>query len=100
MNKNKWNALPSDVKKIIAEINHEWIGKHGAAWDTSDLDGVRVLLNNGGQIIGLDKGEAERWKKAVSSIAGDYVADMKKKGFTNAQEIVDFVSSTQEKLSK
>jgi TRAP-type C4-dicarboxylate transport system substrate-binding protein len=100
MNKNKWNALPSDVKRIIEEINHEWIGKHGGAWDTSDLDGVRVLLNQGGQIIGLDKDEAERWKKAVSPIAGEYVAGMKKKGFMNAQEIVDFVSNTLEKLSK
>ena len=100
MNKKKWTALPADVKKTITEINREWIGKHGDAWDTSDLDGVRALLNQGGQIIGLEKDEAARWKKAVSSIAGEYVTDMKKKGFDNAQEIVDFVSNTLKKLSK
>jgi TRAP-type C4-dicarboxylate transport system substrate-binding protein len=100
MNKDKWDALPGDVKKIIEEMNKEWIGKHGNAWDTSDIDGVRVLLNNGGQLIGLDKAEAARWKMAVSSIADEYVAGMKKKGFRNAQEIVDFVKANLEKLSK
>lgn len=100
MNKSKWEALPADVKKIIGEINQEWIGKHGDAWDTSDIDGVRALLNNGGQIIGLDKDEAARWKKAVSTIADEYVADAKKKGIGNARELVDFVRSTLAKLSK
>lgn len=100
MNKNKWNALPSDIQKIIMDINEEWINKHGAAWDTSDIDGVRALLENGGQIIGLDKKEAARWKEAVAPIADKYVADAKKKGISNAQEIVDFIRDMLAKLSK
>jgi TRAP-type C4-dicarboxylate transport system substrate-binding protein len=100
MNKDKWAAFPDDIKKIIEEINEEWIPKHATAWDTSDIDGVHALLAHGGQIIGLDKDEATRWKRAASSVAVDYVDDMKKKGFANAQEIVDFVENTLEKLSK
>jgi len=33
MNKNKWNALPSDIQKIIEEINGEWILRTGVLWD-------------------------------------------------------------------
>ena len=40
MNKDKWNGLPDDIKKIISEINEEWIPKHGDAWDSSDEGGI------------------------------------------------------------
>ena len=29
MNKDKWNALPPDIQKIIEKINEEWIEKQG-----------------------------------------------------------------------
>jgi TRAP-type C4-dicarboxylate transport system substrate-binding protein len=93
MNKDKWNSLSSDIQKIIAEINKEWIVKHGDAWDTSDMVGIRYFLNQGGQLIGLDSKESERWKTAVSSIVGEYVAKQKEKGI-NGQEIVDFTIKT------
>ncbi len=99
MNKDKWNALPSDIQKIIMDINKEWINKHGSAWDTSDIDGVRALLEAGGQIIGLDKKEAARWKKAVQPIIDKEIAQLNKKGF-NGKEIVDFIVKTLKELSK
>lgn len=93
MNKDKWNSLSPGDQKIIEEINKEWIVKHGDAWDTSDSEGIRFFLNQGGQIIGLDKKEADRWKKAVSGIIGDYVKKLNEKGL-NGQEIVDFTIKT------
>ena len=93
MNKDKWNSLSAEDQKIIEEINKEWIVKHGDAWDSSDSEGIRFFLNQGGQIIGLDKKEAARWKKAVSSIIGDYVKKLNEKGL-NGQEIVDFTVKT------
>ena len=80
-------------QKIIEQINLEWIDKHGEAWDTSDAKGIVFFLNQGGQIIGLDGKEAERWKKAVAPIISDYTADLTKKGF-NGTEIVDFTIKT------
>jgi TRAP-type C4-dicarboxylate transport system substrate-binding protein len=93
MNKDKWNALPADVQKIIEEINREWVVKHGAAWDHSDMVGMRYFLNQGGQIIGIDAKESARWKKAVSPILTDFISSMNKKGF-NGKEIVDFTEKT------
>ena len=93
MNKDKWNSIPANYQKIIEEINKEWIVKHGKAWDESDADGIVFFLNQGGQIIGLDGRESERWKKAVAPIISDYAADMTKKGF-DGTELVDFTIQT------
>jgi len=99
MNKDKWNSLPDDVKKTIKEINKEWVKKHGEAWDSSDMIGIRYFLNQGGQIIGLDEKEAARWKKAVAPIAQEYIQELNKKGF-KGDEIVGFTVETLQKLSK
>lgn len=93
MNKDKWKALPDDIKVIIREINNEWIPQHGEAWDTIDAEGMRYFLDNGGQIIGLDKNEAVRWKMAVAPIIEDYMKILNEKGL-NGQEIVDFTIKT------
>jgi TRAP-type C4-dicarboxylate transport system substrate-binding protein len=93
MNKDKWNSISPDNQKIIEQINKEWIIKHGDAWDASDAEGIVFFLNQGGQIIGLDGRESERWRKAVAPIISDYAADMTKKGF-NGTELVDFTIQT------
>ena len=93
MNKDKWNSISAANQKIIEQINMEWIDKHAEAWDTSDAKGIVFFLNQGGQIIGLDAKEGERWKKAVAPIIEDYKANMNKKGF-KGDELVDFTIKT------
>jgi TRAP-type C4-dicarboxylate transport system substrate-binding protein len=93
MNKNKWNSISAANQKIIEQINMEWIDKHGEAWDTSDAQGIVFFLSQGGQIIGLDAKEAERWKQAVAPIVDKYKADMNAKGF-KGDELVDFTIKT------
>lgn len=93
MNKDKWNSISAANQKIIEQINEEWIVKHGEAWDTSDAQGIVFFLNQGGQIIGLDAKEGERWKKAVAPIIDDYRAKMNKEGF-KGDELVDFTIKT------
>jgi TRAP-type C4-dicarboxylate transport system substrate-binding protein len=97
MNKDKWNALPADIQKIIEGINEEWAVKHGEAWDSSDMIGMRYFLEQGNEVIGLDAKESERWKKAVAPIIDDYMKELDKKGF-NGKELVDFTIKTLESL--
>ncbi len=92
MNKDKWKIIPPEDQMTIEQINREWEIKHGQAWDASDLAGIVFFLNQGGQIIGLDKKEAARWEKAVAPIAGEYTKKLTKKGF-NGKEIVDFIKA-------
>jgi len=93
MNKDKWKALPEDIKIIIREINNEWIPQCGEAWDTMDAEGIRYFLGHGGQIIGLDSNEAARWKMAVAPMIDDYAKILNEKGL-NGQEIIDFTIKT------
>ncbi|MGA2463162.1 MAG: TRAP transporter substrate-binding protein [Thermodesulfobacteriota bacterium] len=80
MNKDKWNALPPDIQKIIEGINEEWIDKTGRMWDEIDKAGREYILKRGNQIISLSKEEDERWAKAVRPLLDDYLKDMKGKG--------------------
>jgi TRAP-type C4-dicarboxylate transport system substrate-binding protein len=93
MNKEKWNSISAANQKIIEQINQEWIDKHAEAWDTSDAKGIVFFLNQGGQIIGLDAKEGERWKNAVAPIIEEYKTNMDKKGLKGT-EIVDFTIKT------
>lgn len=90
MNKDKWNSLPVKIQKIIDEINKEWMVKHGKAWDHSDLVGIKYLLKQGGTLIGLNKKESMRWKKAVRPIIGNYIKLLDKKGL-NGKKVISFI---------
>jgi TRAP-type C4-dicarboxylate transport system substrate-binding protein len=99
MNKDRWNELPPEIQTTIEAINAEWAVKHGEAWDTSDMVGIRFFLNQGGQIIGVDEKEQQRWKEAVAPIIDEYVKTTTEKGI-NAQEIVDFITQNLAELQK
>jgi TRAP-type C4-dicarboxylate transport system substrate-binding protein len=89
MNKDKWNSLPADVKKIIQEVNEEWIVKQGANWDKIDKDGEEYALSLGNKIITLSKEEDARWAKAVQPLLDEYVKNMKEKGLPG-DEVLKF----------
>lgn len=79
MNKDKWATLDKKDQQAIEEINKVWSIKHGEAWDSSDLAGLRFFMEQGNTINGLDSKEIERWKAAVAPIVDKYAADLGKK---------------------
>ena len=97
MNKDKWQSLPADIKDIITQVNREWAPRHGDAWDASDMQGIKFFLEQGGEVIGIDKKEAASWHSAVHPIVEDYIDKVGKKGI-NGREVVDFTVKTLEGL--
>jgi TRAP-type C4-dicarboxylate transport system substrate-binding protein len=98
MNKDKWNALPPDIQKIIEQINGEYIEKHGKAWDKIDKEGKDFTIKLGNKIISLSKEENERWAKAVRPILDDYVNDMKTKNLPGEEALkfwLDYLKKNQ-----
>ena len=93
MNKEKWGALPQDIKLIFEEINNEWLLQHGEAWDTSDTEGMQFFLAHGGQLIGIESSEAARWKTAIAPIIDGYARSLDAKGL-KGEEIVNFTINT------
>ena len=87
MNKKKWDALPDDVKKIIDEINQEWIVKTGEAWDAADEEGVKFLKSLNREMISLSDEEGKLWAEAVKPVLDDYVQKTKEKGLPGAEAL-------------
>lgn len=74
MNKDKWNALPDDVKKVMEETAEEWVAVHGKAWDAADKEGRKFTLSLDNEIITLSDEENAKWRKAVEPIIKDYAS--------------------------
>jgi len=74
MNKDKWNALPDDVKKVFEDTAKEWVTVHGKAWDAADEEGRKFTLSLGNEIIELSPEESAKWRKAVEPIINEYAA--------------------------
>ena len=99
MNKSKWNALPPETRKIIEQINEEWIGKTGQAWDEIDKAGADFYLKQGGKITPLTKAEDARWVKAVQPLFDEYVKEKTAKGLP-AKEALKFCQDRLLQLQK
>jgi len=87
MNKEKWNALPPEIQKIIEQVNAEWIEKTGKLWDEIDKAGREFTLKLGNEIISLSPQENQRWAKAASPILDDYVSSMKAKNLPGEEAL-------------
>lgn len=99
MNLDKWNSLPTDVQKIFELVSVEWIGKHGKAWDESDVEGLAFSRSLGNEIIPLSAAESARWAKAVEPVVDEYIKTMSEKGYP-AQDYVNYIKALIIKYSK
>ena len=87
MNKDKWATLDAKDQQAIEAINKTWSIKHGEAWDSSDLSGLRFFLEQGNSVNGLDAKEIERWKAAVAPVIDAYAAGLSKKNIDGAEVV-------------
>jgi len=94
MNKDKWNALPDDVKKVFDDTAEEWVAVHGKAWDAADEEGRKFTLSLGNEIIALSDEESAKWRKAVEPIIKNY-ADKAPNGEANVAKVNELIDRCQ-----
>ncbi len=80
MNKNSWDKLSAEQQEIFAQVNKEWVEKHGAAWDQADAEGIEFVTQLGHKVIELTPEQQQLWKEKISPIMDEYVAAAKAKG--------------------
>ncbi len=80
MNKDKWNSLPPDVKKIIDELNEEWIGRVEKKWVDWQAMGKTKLKEKGNNIIVLSPEENARWSGKMQKVLDEWAEGKKAKG--------------------
>jgi len=97
MNKNKWDSLPADVKKVLNEFSKEFTERWAVEWNNIDIEGREFFLKQGGQIIPISDAEAARWIKATEPVIDDYKKDLISKGY-KAKEIDGWLSFVKERI--
>jgi TRAP-type C4-dicarboxylate transport system substrate-binding protein len=85
MNKEKWNALPDDVKQVFTQMSQEWNDKTALVTLQIDTEGQEFFKQNGGQMVTMPEEEIQKMQKAVESVIQNYMKDMETKGFKKAE---------------
>lgn len=99
MNKQKYDALPPDVKQIFDEIGEEWVDVHGKIWDDADSAGRDFVTELGKTLHGLAPEEEAQWIQTVEPIITEYQDAMETKGLPG-KEAIQTIKSLLEKYSK
>ncbi|NLC70795.1 MAG: TRAP transporter substrate-binding protein [Desulfuromonadaceae bacterium] len=96
MNRDRWDALPEDIKKILEDLNGEWIQKHGQEWDRLDQEGKEYSLGRNNQIFPLSEEENKKWVAAVAPIIDDYRQAANAKGLPGDKAVTEIKRLLQE----
>ncbi|WP_237155621.1 TRAP transporter substrate-binding protein [Oryzibacter oryziterrae] len=100
MNKDSYDALPDDLKKVIDAHSGPALAKaFGEAMDAGDIRGKELADKAGNTTVTLDDAETARWKDAADKVIKDWIKEMDAKGldgtglYADAQALVEKYSS-------
>jgi TRAP-type transport system periplasmic protein len=82
MNKQKWDALPADIKKVFTDVSGEWAEKQAFVWMYYDKTGMDYFksLGKGREVIVIPASQKPQWEKASVAVMDKYIADKEKMG--------------------
>jgi TRAP-type C4-dicarboxylate transport system substrate-binding protein len=81
MNKQKYDKLPPDVKKVLDKLCEEYEEKFARMWNQIDFDGKEFAAGKGVEFIDLAPDQVERWKGAAAPAIDAYVQSMVGAGY-------------------
>jgi TRAP-type C4-dicarboxylate transport system substrate-binding protein len=87
MNKQKYESLPPDIKKVFDEVGEEWVDVHGDVWNKADSEGYKFTVELGKKIHGLSPAEEKKWVQSISPIIIDYQTKMEEKGLPGKKAV-------------
>jgi TRAP-type C4-dicarboxylate transport system substrate-binding protein len=91
MNKQKWNALPADVKKVFTDVSAEWAEKQAFVWMYYDKVGMDYFksLSKDRQVIVIPADQKPQWEKASAPVMETYISEKQAMGLP-MQEFVKY----------
>ena len=87
MNKDKWDALPNDIKKTMTTVSEEWLEYTGNKWNEIEIEGYKFGKEKGHEVISLSAAEGKRWEKAIKPLFDNYVKTMEAKGLPGKEAL-------------
>lgn len=92
MNKQSYNKLPSDLKKVIDDNSGEWLAKEfGQRWDRNDMPGRAKARELGHTVTSVSASEQIRWREATQSVYDDWIRSLNAKGLPGRKMVEDAV---------
>jgi TRAP-type C4-dicarboxylate transport system substrate-binding protein len=89
MNKDKYDSLPADLKKVIDDNSGIPLALEvGEAWDKAEVPGRQAAKDLGDRFYVIDGAELERWKAGTQPVIDAWVAERNKAG-DDGQALLD-----------
>ncbi|MEC7257627.1 MAG: TRAP transporter substrate-binding protein [Pseudomonadota bacterium] len=100
MNKDKYESLPDDLKKVIDDNSGlDFSVFAGGTQADSDGPARQVAVDRGNNIITISEADTEEWRKLSQPIYDEWVADMNKRG-KDGQALLDEAKMLIEKYTE
>jgi TRAP-type C4-dicarboxylate transport system substrate-binding protein len=96
MNRDKWNSLSPEIKKVFEEVSEKYPEITGGGFDENDEAGYKLSLNRGNKVITLPPEELKRWQACWRFQLDKWVSDKEAMGLP-ARAVLDEVIKLQEK---
>jgi TRAP-type transport system periplasmic protein len=97
VNKNKWNALPADIKQIFEKTAFDTKERWAVIWNEIENEGAQFLKSQGGQIISISDAESAKWSKASQPVIAEFKKDLVAKGYSE-KEIDSWFAFVKERI--
>jgi TRAP-type C4-dicarboxylate transport system substrate-binding protein len=95
MNREKYESLPSDVRRAIDEMSgEEWSAKFGPLWDKWDAPVRQGASGPGHEIIVPDATTMSAWREGLRPVTDQYLADLAAHGFPDARSAYHKLAAT------
>ena len=98
MNKEKWNALPADIKKVFDDLSVEYAERYAVQWNQTDVDGKEFLKSQGGTVIYPTETETVKWRQAVQPVTQEFRKNLQDKGYTD-KDIDNLINFVKERIN-
>jgi TRAP-type C4-dicarboxylate transport system substrate-binding protein len=101
MNKEKYNSLPPDLKKVIDDNSGRKLAPFAIkVWDMIDEDGLKVMKSKPkNKFIALSPAETAKFREAVAPVAKRFAEEVNKQG-GNGDKVIADAKALVEKYSK
>jgi TRAP-type C4-dicarboxylate transport system substrate-binding protein len=86
MNKESWNALPTDMQKLMMDLAPAMVKKGAEVMDAETVKGRKGYLANGGKFLTLTKDQIKQWDAAKMPLQQKWLDNCKKRNLGDTGE--------------
>ena len=96
INRDKYNALPEDVQKILHELGDEWAAKTAVVCVRNEVEGLAKLADLGVEITEISAEAKSDWANAISEFPNGMAQKLNTAGLPGSAVLNSYLDKTAE----